>query len=156
MFFTRYTQYSLLLLIYVHVQCDLAITRFTYVNVCSLNCLNLFLEYKIGQTCYVCVCMCVYVCFESISMAFFLVERFVFHMFCIFLLSCHSQHLVSLHSCIYLHSCILIIFMQGRSQRGARGGTCPPRLLKYPCICILLQLLPDIEKKGKRKKRTPT
>ena len=36
---------SLLLLIHVHVQCDLAITRNTCVNVCSLNCLNLFLKY---------------------------------------------------------------------------------------------------------------
>ena len=34
----------------------------------------------------------------------------VFHMFCIFLLSCHPQHLVSLHSCIYMDSlCPLII-----------------------------------------------
>ena len=28
----------------------------------------------------------------------------VFHMFCIFLLSCHPYHLVSLHSCIYMDS----------------------------------------------------
>ena len=48
MFFTHNTQYSLLLLIHVQVQCDLAITRNTCVNVCSLNCLNLFLKYKIG------------------------------------------------------------------------------------------------------------
>ena len=47
---------SLLLLIHVQVQCDLAITRNTCVNICSLNCLNLFLKYKIGQTCLVCVC----------------------------------------------------------------------------------------------------
>ena len=47
MFFTHNTQYSLLLLIHVQVQCDLAITRFTCVNVCSLNCLDLFLKYKI-------------------------------------------------------------------------------------------------------------
>ena len=33
-FFTHNTQYSLLLLIHVQVQCDLAITRFTCVNVC--------------------------------------------------------------------------------------------------------------------------
>ena len=37
---------------------DLAITRNTYVNVCSLNCLNLFLKYKIGLT--YCVCVCVF------------------------------------------------------------------------------------------------
>ena len=47
---------SLLLLIYVQVQCDLAITRNTCVNVCLLNCLNLFLKYKIGWTFCVCVC----------------------------------------------------------------------------------------------------
>ena len=39
---------SLLLLIHVQVQCDLAITRITCANICSLNCLNLFLKYKIG------------------------------------------------------------------------------------------------------------
>ena len=45
------------ILIHVHIQCDLAITSFTCVNVCSLNCLDLFLKYKIGQTCLVCVCV---------------------------------------------------------------------------------------------------
>ena len=48
MFFTHNTQYSLLFLIHVQVQCDLTITRFTCVNVCSQNCLDLFLKYKIG------------------------------------------------------------------------------------------------------------
>ena len=47
-FFTHNTQYSLLLLIHVQIQCDLAITRNTCVNVCSVNCLVLFLKYKIG------------------------------------------------------------------------------------------------------------
>ena len=47
-FFTHNTQYFLLLLIHVQVQCDLAITRNICVNVCLLNCLNLFLKYKIG------------------------------------------------------------------------------------------------------------
>ena len=56
-FFTHNTQYSLLFLIHVQEQCNLAITRFTCVNVCSLNCLVLFLKYKIGQTCLVCVCV---------------------------------------------------------------------------------------------------
>ena len=46
--FTHNTQNSLLLLIHVHVQCDLDITRDTGINVCSLNCLDLFLKYKIG------------------------------------------------------------------------------------------------------------
>ena len=44
MFFTHNTQYSLLFLIHVQLQCDLAITSFTCVNVCSLNCLNLVFE----------------------------------------------------------------------------------------------------------------
>ena len=42
--FTHNTQYSLLFLIHVQIQCDLAITSFTCVNVCSLNCLNLVFE----------------------------------------------------------------------------------------------------------------
>ena len=58
--FTHNMQNSLLLLIHVQVQCDLTITWNTCVNVCSLNCLNLFLKYKIGQTCLVCVCVCVF------------------------------------------------------------------------------------------------
>ena len=39
---------SLLLLIHAQVQCDLTITRNTCVNIYLLNCLNLFLKYKIG------------------------------------------------------------------------------------------------------------
>ena len=68
MFFTHNTQYSLLVLIHVQVQCDLAITRNTCVNVCSLNYLNLFLEYKIGQTCLV------FVCFGSMCLTLFLLR----------------------------------------------------------------------------------
>ena len=52
----------------VQVQCDLAIARNTRVNVCSLNCLDLFLKYKIGQTCLVCV----FVCFGSKCLTFLL------------------------------------------------------------------------------------
>ena len=48
MFFTHNTQNSLLLLIHMQVQCDLAITRNTCVTVCLQNYLNLFLKYKIG------------------------------------------------------------------------------------------------------------
>ena len=71
-FFTHNTQYSLLLLIHVQVQCDLAIIRFTCVNVCSLNCLNLFFKYTIGQTCLVCVCVCV--CLGSLCLSFLLLR----------------------------------------------------------------------------------
>ena len=38
---------SLLLLIHMQVQCDLAITRNIFIDICFLNCLNLFLKYKI-------------------------------------------------------------------------------------------------------------
>ena len=95
---------SLLLLIHVQVPCDLAITRNTCVNICSLNYLNLFLKYKIGFTCLVfvhgCVLdlwmLCLYAewCFESlicwldlclssllvtfISMCFSLLEKLFF------------------------------------------------------------------------------
>ena len=54
---------------------------------------------------------------RSIEVAFFLINSrnlldwsryplacIVFHIFCIFLLSCHPYHLVSLHSCIYMDS----------------------------------------------------
>ena len=57
MFFTHNMQYSLLFLIHVQIQCDLAITSFICVNVCSLNYFDLFLKYKIGYTCLVCVCV---------------------------------------------------------------------------------------------------
>ena len=70
MFFTHNTQYSLLLLIHVQVQCDLAITRFTCINVCLLNCFDLFFKYKIGQTCLVCMC----VCFEIKMLDIFLLK----------------------------------------------------------------------------------
>ena len=43
-FFTYNTQYSLLFLIHMQIQCDLVITSFTCVNVCLLNCLNLVFE----------------------------------------------------------------------------------------------------------------
>ena len=46
-FHTQHANF-LLLLIHMQVQCDLAITRNTCVNICSLNYLNLFLKYKIG------------------------------------------------------------------------------------------------------------
>ena len=72
--FKHNTQNSLLLLIHVQVQYDLAITRNTCVNVYSLNYLDLFLKYKIGQTCFVCVCVCVCVCFGSKCLTLFLLR----------------------------------------------------------------------------------
>ena len=47
MFHTHHVN-SLLLLIHVQVQCDLAITKNTCIDKYSLNYLNLFLKYKIG------------------------------------------------------------------------------------------------------------
>ena len=43
--------------------------------------------------------MCVFWIYEH---DIFLVERYVFHMLCILLLSYHPKYLVSLHSCIYM------------------------------------------------------
>ena len=70
MFFIHNTQYSLLLLIQVQVQCDLAITRFTCVNVCSLNCLEIWNWLDLF-----CVCVCVCVCFEIKMLNFFLLRN---------------------------------------------------------------------------------
>ena len=70
MFFTHNTQYSLLLLIHVQIQCDLAITRNICVNVYSLNCLNLFLKYKIVRR-----AQCVCVCFGSMCLTFLLLRN---------------------------------------------------------------------------------
>ena len=53
---------SLLLLIYVQVQCNLVITRNTCVNICLLNCLNLFLKYKLVRLVQ-CVCVLDLECF---------------------------------------------------------------------------------------------
>ena len=47
MFHTQHAN-SLLLLIHMQVQYDLAIIGDTCVNICLLNSLNLFLKYKIG------------------------------------------------------------------------------------------------------------
>ena len=58
MFFTHNTQYYLLFLIHVQIQCDLAITSFKCVNVCSLNCLNLVFEIQNWLDLFsVCVCV---------------------------------------------------------------------------------------------------
>ena len=102
-FFTHNTQYSLLLLIHVQVQCDLAITRNTCVHVCLLNYLDLFLKYKIGQTCLVCVCVCVCLCFGSKCLTFFLI-RDVFESLKYFL----DLWLSSMFDCI--HICVFLFF----------------------------------------------
>ena len=43
-----------------------------------------------------------------------------------------------------------------RSQRGARGGTCPPWLLKFSKIISVKQSLTDMEEKKKKKNGTST
>ena len=68
--FTQHA-YSLLLLIHVQVQYDLAITRNTCVNVCSLNYFDLFLKYKIWLDL---LCVCVF--FLSMNALHYLVERY--------------------------------------------------------------------------------
>ena len=93
-----FSHISLLLLIYVQVQCDLAITRNTCVNVCSLNCLDLFLKYKIGQTCLVYVCV-----FGSYMLCIFLL-RDVFESF----KCCLDFWLSSLLD--YIHICVFPLF----------------------------------------------
>ena len=97
--FHNNTQYSLLLFIHVQVQCDLAITRNTCVYVCSLNCLDLFLKYKIDQTCCVCVCVCVY--FGSKCQSFLLL-RDVFERLKCCLDMCLSSILDYIHICVFL------------------------------------------------------
>ena len=57
MFFTHNMQYSLLFLIHVQIQCDLSIISFTCDNVCSLNCHDLFLKYKLV---WLVLCVCVF------------------------------------------------------------------------------------------------
>ena len=54
---------SLTLLIHEQVQCDLTITNDTCINICLLNCFNLFLKNKIYQTCL--VCLWIQECFAS-------------------------------------------------------------------------------------------
>ena len=94
-------QYSLLLLIHEQVQCDLAITRNTCVNVCSLNCLNLFSKYKIGSTCLVCVCVLGFMC-----LTFFLL-RDVFES-----LKCYLDPWLScMFDCI--HVCVFLFLKNG-------------------------------------------
>ena len=95
--FTHNTQNSLLLLIHVQVQCNLAITRNTCVNVCSLYCLNLFLKYKIGQT-FVCVCVCVF----WIQMLDFFLLRDVFESLKYWLDLWLSSFLDCIHFCVFL------------------------------------------------------
>ena len=98
--FTHNTQNFLLLLIHVQVQCDFAITRDTCVDVYSLNCLHLFLKYKIGQICLVCVRVLDHECF-----AFFLL-RDVFES----LKFCLDLWLSSLLDCI--HFCVFFLSLK--------------------------------------------
>ena len=46
------------------------------VNVCLLNCLNLFLKYKIGWACFVCVCVCVCFGIKMLNIFFLLRDDF--------------------------------------------------------------------------------
>ena len=83
---------SLLLLIHIQVQCDLAITRDTCVNIYLLNCLNLFFKYKICQSFL--VCLWIQECFAS------RVEVWFKCLTC-FLDACLSSHLVAFSSYVF-------------------------------------------------------
>ena len=91
---------SLLPLIHVQVQCDLVITRNTCVNVCSLNCLNLFLKYKLVR---LVMCLCVCVCFGSMCWTFFLLRDDFESLKC-----CLDLQLCSMLDCI--HVCVFLFF----------------------------------------------
>ena len=97
MFFTHNTQYSLLFLIHVQVQCDLAIIRFTFVNVCSLNCPDLFLKYK-NWLDLLCVCVCLW---RSMCLNFYLRDDFKS------LICCLDRWLSCMLDCI--HVCVFHI-----------------------------------------------
>ena len=100
MFFTHNTQYSLLFLIHVQIQCDLAITRFTCVNVCSLNCLDL--KYKNWLDLFsVCVCVCVF--WDPYVLKIF-IERWFWE------LNMLIGSLVELH--VGLHSCLCFSYLE--------------------------------------------
>ena len=96
MFFTHNTQYSLLLLIPVQVQCDLAITRF-YMCECMYTKLSwpffFFFKYKSWLD-FLCVCMCVF----GIHVLKIAVERWFWEVHMVF------GSLVVLH--VWLHSCL--------------------------------------------------
>ena len=83
---------SLLLLIHIQVQCDLAITRDTCVNIYLLNSLNLFLKYKLGQTCL--VCLWIQKCFASRVKVWF-------ECLTCCLDACLSSHLVAFSSYVF-------------------------------------------------------
>ena len=99
-FFIHNTQYALLLLIHVQLQCDLAIARNTCINICSLNCLNLFWNIKLVRL-ILCVCVCVCVCFGSICLTFFLLGDIFESLKCCFDL-CLSSMFDYIHVCVFL------------------------------------------------------
>ena len=117
MFFTHNTQYSFLFLIHVQVQCDLAITRFTCVNVCLLNCLDLFLKYKNWLDLFnVCVCF-----FWKIHVLKIFIERWFWE------LNMLIGSLVKLH--VGLHSCLCFSHLEKLVLKA--GSTLP----RYLAVC---------------------
>ena len=98
MFFTHNTQYSLLLLIHVQVQCDLVITRFTCVNVCLLNCLDSFFEIWNWLDLFN-VCVCVF----GIYVLQIVVERWFWE------LKMLIGSLVELHASLHSYLCFSLL-----------------------------------------------
>ena len=108
MFFTHNTQYSLLFLIHVQIQCDLAITKFTCVNVWSQNCLELFLKYKNWLDLFS-VCVCV---LNLWAWHFFLLRDLFFTCFASFYyLVIRSTLFHYIHAFIWIFCAPLIIIM---------------------------------------------
>ena len=123
MFFTHNTQYTLLFLIHVQVQCDLAITRFTCINVCSLNCLDLFLKYKISETCLVCVC----VCFASFY--YLVIHSILFHYIHAFIWIFFAPLIIFDH--LYVSRVKLSSFLYPLSIMTRRGRNCGEYVVSF-------------------------
>ena len=128
MFFTHNTQYSLLPLIHQQVQCNLTITRNTFFNVCSLNCINLFLNYKIGQTCLMCVCV-----FWIYEHEIFLVKRCFESLKC-----CLDLWLYSMLDCIHIR---VFLFLKNcfKQSRQLLDTSRHLGYLSSPFSCLLSQ-----------------
>ena len=90
--FSHTTHILQILLIHLQVQCVLTITRNTCVNIYLLNCLSLFLKYKFGQNCL--VCLQIQECFAS------RVEVWFECLTCCFD-ACLSSHLVAFSSYVF-------------------------------------------------------
>ena len=143
---------------YVQVHCDLAISKDTCVNICLLNCLNLFLKNKIGQTCLVCVCVCVFVlgmlCIQSLRCVSVLnmllgclfEYSIMLHSSCVFFLPwktllLSSQQLLNIYSIASRHKFLLSRFLDFTSIASQQlGRSIEPN---FYALCLLDTFLTD-------------